>query len=257
MTFPVKVYLYDTADEMQPAIAPGGSGRGVQTLGEVVYSDTAMVSADVDTIGIVRHEVAHIVTREATKGPFGIAPWMNEGISVYSQGKSLAGHEEALQSAIASDNVLTFKELNSSASGSVSSTVGLYYGQAGAIITFLIDTYGADKFADLIKVFKDGSTPDKAFMGVYGFDQLGMENAWRASVGLDARGASASPTPKADRASPRRRHIIRPHAREVVVKRQRHLRRHDRHHRRPRRAPAGRHHRRRHRHPPQDLIGYA
>ncbi len=194
VAFPVKVFLYATADEMQPAIAPGGAGRGVQILGEVVYSDTAMVSADVSLLDITRHEVAHIVTREATKGPFGIASWMNEGISVYSQSHLLSGHAEALQSAIDSDNVLTFKELNSSASGSVSNTVGVFYGQSGSIIKFLVDTYGADKFADLIKVFKDGTTPDKGFQTVYGFDQLGMENAWRASVGLPARAGSAAPT---------------------------------------------------------------
>ena len=197
VTFPVKVFLYATADEMQPAIAPGGPGRGVQILGEVVYSDTAMVSSDVATLDIVRHEVAHIVTRQATKGPFGIAGWLNEGISVYSQTKPLEGHADALQSAIDSDRALSFKELNSSASGSVSGTVGLYYGQAGSIVKFLVDTYGADKFADMLKVFKDGTTADKGFQAVYGFDQLGMENAWRASVGLAARSASASPTPQA------------------------------------------------------------
>jgi Peptidase MA superfamily len=196
VTFPVKVFLYTTAEEMQPAIAPGQPGRGVQILGEVVYSDTAMVSSDVSTLDIVRHEVAHIVTGQATKGPFGIAPWLNEGISVYSQSRPLENHASALQSAISSDRVLSFKELNSSASGSVASTVGLYYGEAGSIVKFLVETYGADKFADLLKVFKDGSTPDKAFQTVYGFDQLGMENAWRASVGLPARSASASPTPQ-------------------------------------------------------------
>ena len=192
VTFPVKVFLYTTADEMQPAIAPGGAGRGVQILGEVVYSDTAMVSADVATLDIVRHEVAHIVTRQATKGPFDIAGWLNEGISVYNQSRPLSGQESSLQNAINSDRVLSIKELNSSASGSTAATVGLYYGQAGAIVKFLIDTYGTDKFALLLSTFKDGSTADSAFQKVYGFDQLGLDNAWRASVGLKARTASAA-----------------------------------------------------------------
>ena len=195
VTFPVKVFLYTTADEMQPAIAPGGQGRGVQVLGEVVYSDTAMVSADVATLDIVRHEVAHIVTRQATKGPFDIAAWLNEGISVFTQTKPLTGQESSLQNAINSDRVLSIKELNSSATGSVGATVGLYYGQAGSIVKFLVDTYGPDKFAELLKTFKDGSTADKAFQSVYNFDQLGLENAWRASVGLKPRPPSASSTP--------------------------------------------------------------
>lgn len=195
VTFPVKVFLYTTADELQPAIAPGGQGRGVQVLGEVVYSDTAMVSSDVATLDIVRHEVAHIVTRQATKGPFDIAGWLNEGISVYTQTKPLTGQESSLQTAINGDRVLSIKELNSSATGSVGATVGLYYGQAGSIVKFLIDTYGADKFAELLKTFKDGTTADKAFQAVYGFDQLGLDNAWRASVGLKPRTASAASTP--------------------------------------------------------------
>jgi len=47
----------------------GRSGRGVTVLGEVVYSDTAMVSADVATLDIVRTRLRTSVTREATKGP--------------------------------------------------------------------------------------------------------------------------------------------------------------------------------------------
>ena len=130
--------MYATADEMQPAIAPA-AGRGVQILGEVVYSDTAMVSADVDAIDITRHEVAHIVTRAASKGPFGVPGWMNEGISVHAQNEPLSGHAGALESAIRNDRVLSMLELNSPATGGVASTVGLYYGQSGAIVTFLID----------------------------------------------------------------------------------------------------------------------
>ncbi len=195
--FPVKVYLYETAQEMQPAIAPGGTGRGVTILGEVVYSDTAMVSADVSTLDITRHEIAHIVTREATEGPFGIPDWMNEGISVFSQESGLSGHDSALEAAIDSDNVLTMPELNSSAAGGTGGTVGLYYGQAGSIVTYLVETYGDEKFADLILTFKEGSTNDNAFETVYGFDQLGLENEWRASVGLEPRTASVTATPRA------------------------------------------------------------
>lgn len=194
VTFPVKVFLYTTAEEMQPAIAPGGPGRGVQVLGEVVYSDTAMVSADVATLDIARHEVAHIVTREATKGPYEIPGWLNEGTSVYSQSRPLEGHDAALQAAIRADRVLSSKELNSSASGSSGSTVGLYYGQAGSMVKWLVDTYGPEKFAQLLRTFKEGSTTDKAFQSVYGFDQLGFENGWRQSVGLAARAASATAT---------------------------------------------------------------
>jgi len=191
--FPVKVFLYATAEDMSPAIVPSG-GSGVIVLGEVVYSDTAMVSADASTLDIARHEVAHIVTREATDGPFGIPGWLNEGISVFAQNQPLPGHGAALQAAIRADSVLTMPELNSSSSGGSAGTVGIYYGQAGSIVKYLVDTYGEDKFAQLLRTFKEGSRVDAAFQSVYGFDQLGLDNEWRQSVGLAPRPAAPTPT---------------------------------------------------------------
>jgi hypothetical protein len=197
VTFPVKVFLYQTAEEMQPAIVSGSIGRGVVVLGEVVYSDTAMVSADADPLNVTRHVVAHIVTREATKGPYGIDSWLNEGISVWAQDEVLQGHAQALRDAIQSDSVLSLRELSSPSAGDAAQTVNLFYGESGSIVKFLVDKYGADKFAELLSTFKDGSTPDNAYQKVYGFDTLGLENAWRASVGLSAR-----PTPAAASATP-------------------------------------------------------
>jgi hypothetical protein len=191
VTFPVKVFLYSTAEEMQPAIAPGAINPGLSILGEVVYSDTAMVSSDVDTLDITRHEVAHIVTREATEGIFGGIPaWMNEGISVSAQKQMLGSHERALDAAIRSDTVFSIRQMSSSSAGSTPGTVGIFYGEAGSIIKHLIDAHGSDKFADLLATFKAGSTPDDAFQKVYGFDQLGLENEWRESVGLQPHAAA-------------------------------------------------------------------
>ena len=48
VTFPVKVYLYDTAQEMGPAALSNQSapGEGLVTLGEVFFADTAVVALD-------------------------------------------------------------------------------------------------------------------------------------------------------------------------------------------------------------------
>ena len=47
--------------------------------------------------------------------------------------------------------------------------------------------YGEEKFAQLYAVFKSGKTTDNALQQVYGFDQEGLEDAWRASLGLAPR----------------------------------------------------------------------
>jgi hypothetical protein len=189
--FPVKVFLYETAQEMQPAIA-GGGGDGVLVLGEVTYSDTAMVSASNAPLDITRHEIAHIVTGQAVAGPFGIPRWLNEGISVYAQSQVLPNQASALESAIRNDSVLTMRQLNSPSLSGTAGTVSLFYAQSGAIVSFLVDEYGEEPFAHLMRVFRDGARPDNAFMEVYGVDEAGLEDAWRASVGLPPR---PTPTP--------------------------------------------------------------
>lgn len=195
--FPVKIFLYETAAEMQPAIVSGG-GQGVTVLGEVLYSDTAMVSADTATLDITRHEIAHIVTREATRGPFDIPGWLNEGISVFVQNAPLPGHQSALDTAIANDRTLTMPQLNSSATGGSAGTVGVYYGQSGSMVRYLVETYGEEQFAELLRTFKAGSRIDNAFETVYGFDQAGLENEWRGFVGLPPRVAAPTVTPAPD-----------------------------------------------------------
>ncbi|KPK47081.1 MAG: hypothetical protein AMJ77_04185, partial [Dehalococcoidia bacterium SM23_28_2] len=67
-----------------------------------------------------------------------------------------------------------------------------------SLVDFLVETYGPAKFAELFATFKEGSTVDNALLGVYSFDQDGLEDAWRASLDLPPR---ERPTPAEDQVS--------------------------------------------------------
>ena len=114
--FPVKIRYYATAADMQAAII-STSGAGVVTRGEVVYSDTAMVSADSAAGDITRHEVAHIVVRQALRGPFGVPDWLNEGTAVFAQNQPLGDQRSALEAAIRSGNVFSVRSISSASAG--------------------------------------------------------------------------------------------------------------------------------------------
>ena len=189
--FPVKIWYYASAQEMQPAIITDAV-EGVITLGEVVYSDAAMVSADAAPLDITRHEIAHIVIREATRGPYSIPDWLNEGTAVYAQTEPLSDQRAALERAIETNDVFSVRTVSSASSGSVGSRVSLFYGQSWSLVDFLISTYGEEKFAELFRVFREGARTDDALQQVYGFTQDGLENEWRASLGLPPRDV---PTP--------------------------------------------------------------
>jgi hypothetical protein len=198
--FPVKVFVYDSAEDMQPVLLGRqlSPEHGVITLGEVVVSDTAVVARDAYALDILRHELSHIVTRRAVKGPFSNLPaWLEEGVAVYGQSQSLADMKSALDAAIKSNRPFTIRSLSSASVGEGGGTVSLFYGQSYSVVRFLIDEYGEAKFRDLLAAFREGNRTDDALMQVYGFDQDGLENAWRQSVGLPERaieGGQEQPT---------------------------------------------------------------
>jgi len=187
--YPVKLIYYATAAEMQPAIQ-SNNDTGVVTLGEVVYSDTAMISADAAPEEIARHEVAHIVQRAAMKGPYRAPDWAIEGMAVYQQSRPLSGQRDAIESAIRSGQVLSVRSMSSASSGALSGNVFLFYGESWSLVKFLIDTYGEQKFGDFFRAIDAGAGDTGSLQQVYGFNQDGLENAWRASVGLPPRTAA-------------------------------------------------------------------
>ena len=88
--------------------------------------------------------------------------------------------------------MFSVRSLSSATSGSIGSRVSLFYGQSWSLVDFLVNTFGEEKFAELFRSFKEGATTAEALEETYGFNQDGLENAWRESVGLPPRQA---PTP--------------------------------------------------------------
>jgi Peptidase MA superfamily len=201
--FPVKIWVYRTAAEMAPAVASrigNGPNSSVRTLGEVAASDTALVSRDSDFLNIVRHELTHIVTGAATRNYLADIPvWINEGLSTYAQHDLLPSESQALDLAIQRDAVLPITSLGSAARGN-GNQVSIFYAESGSIIAYMMDVLGEDKFGDFLQALATDTT-DGALQTVYGFDTLGLENAWRTAVGLPevepgaTTGSNAAPIP--------------------------------------------------------------
>ena len=196
--YPVKIWVYATARDL----AAAAGGRPVpngHTLGQVGASDTAIVSRDTDFLDVVRHELAHIVVRRATRSPqpiagnftwYDVPRWVNEGLATFAQTRLLRSEEQALAIAIRQDRLLPLSSLSASLGGIQFS---LAYSQSGSLVAYLIATYGPEKFADFVAALRR-ETETGALMSAYGLDQLALENEWRATFDLPAivPGASAS-----------------------------------------------------------------
>jgi hypothetical protein len=180
---PIKVWVYQSTRDL--SVAAQGRRTDTVHLGQLAADDTVLASRDTEFLDVVRHEVAHAVTARATRGFIaGIPIWVNEGISTYSQTRLLQSEAQALDLAIRRNRVLPITGLTASARDT-SDTVSLFYAQAWSIIKYLLDNQGQEKFAQFIAAMRD-DTMDGALKKVYGFDQFGLEDRWRASVGLPA-----------------------------------------------------------------------
>ncbi len=185
--FDIHIWVYASRDDMQPALVRRSETFESQviTAGERVSENTVLVLGSAGAMDTLRHELAHIVTAVAGEGPFGNLPaWLDEGTAVYAQA-SPGGFQSALERAVDRGRVLSLRSI-SSAPGDPGS-VDLFYGQSWSIVSYLIDTYGSEKFAQLFATFKKGATTDEALLAVYGLDQDGLEDQWRASLGLPPR----------------------------------------------------------------------
>ena len=202
--YPVKVWIYDSYEDMLPALVRRSEAHAqrVVVAGERVSSDTVLMQGE-GADDTLRHELTHIVTHVAGEGPYGSLPtWLDEGTAMYGQSEPGEGFTSALNNAVERDSLLSVRSMTSPTGDA--SKVALFYGQAWSLVDFLIETYGPAKFAELYAIFKEGSTADKALLKVYGFDQGGLEDAWRASLGLPPRevptpgeeqGSEVQPTP--------------------------------------------------------------
>jgi len=185
--YSVKVWIYDSYEDMLPALVQRSEAHAqrVVVAGERVASDTVLLQGE-GADDTLRHELAHVVTHVAGEGPYGSLPtWLDEGTAMYAQSEPGEGYTSALERAVKRDSLLSVRSMT--APSGDPSKVGLFYGQAWSLVDFLIESHGPTKFAELFATFKEGSTVDKALLKVYGFDQDGLEDAWRASLGLPPR----------------------------------------------------------------------
>jgi hypothetical protein len=184
--FPVKVWIYKNVEDMRPALARRSETyeASVITAGVRVATDTVLVLGNA-SFSTLRHELTHVVTAAAGEGPLGTMPaWLDEGTAVFGQ-QDPEGFEDAVDRAISRGNVFTVRQITSSPGDP--DAVNLFYGQSWSVVKYLHDTYGPEKFAQLFAEIKSGKRIDTALEAVYGFDQDGLDNEWRAAHGLEQR----------------------------------------------------------------------
>ncbi len=195
---PVKVIMF--ADEAESDLArPGSGGRfdaAVTTCGTKVTNDIVLVipiaCGSADRTDTLRHEFGHILNETAGEGTHAKIPsGLDEGAAVYAQ-SSPGDYQQAFTQAARANRLIPFAQMAVPASNP--NQVGVFYGQAWAMVSYLIDKGGEDKFGEYMATIKGGRRYDAALTEVYGYANLqAFEDEFKAAVGS---GQQASPTPR-------------------------------------------------------------
>jgi hypothetical protein len=192
----VKIYSYPSTQDLREAIVFTSEWTG--GLAHSSY-DTILLGVNRSNLewgkGLVAHELTHLVVHQVTFNCLGDLPtWLGEGLAEYIEGDLTSYSQEILDAALADDDLISLQSLGSSFPTS-SKRASLAYAQSRQIVSYLIETYGREKMAELLQTFKEGSTYDKALQRVYGFDTQTLDNEWRASLGLPSHQIVATATP--------------------------------------------------------------
>lgn len=183
---PIKVYVWANTEDARQVerIQSERFEESVITGGTRVLAD--LVHIYTPSRWVIRHELTHVLTKLAGEGPYGDLPaWLDEGMATLAEGDWLERRGGALQYAINNDIVLSLRSMESPSNRP--GFVDIFYGQSAAIVLHLINEYGNEKMNDLFRAFREGSSVDDALIEVYGLDRDGLDNEWRASVGLGPR----------------------------------------------------------------------
>jgi hypothetical protein len=134
---------------------------------------------------IIPHEIAHLVIGMRTFNCMGIdlPTWLSEGIATLAEGDLSQEEQQMLLDKLTEGSLPGLITLTSGFSANAGEA-RLSYTQSAAAVGYLLETYGPQKFDELLGVIQGGKNADSALLQVYGLDTSDIDQAWRASLGF-------------------------------------------------------------------------
>jgi hypothetical protein len=183
LTTPVKAFVYESADDLRGAVLFPQSWTGglAFTSHNILLITVDPGEFDTDISGMI-HELAHLLVSELTFNCFGDLPtWLEEGLAMYAEGDLTDYQRISLEAAIASDDLISLRSLNSSFPADHSGA-HLSYVQSWSLVDYLITAYGWPKMQSLLNMFAEGATYEQAIKRIYRMDLDGLQAAWFQSL---------------------------------------------------------------------------
>lgn len=190
---PVNIYVYATRADFL-AGAPVTDAAETGALTDPTTSSVYLVSSDPEDNGAtddLPHELTHIVFHQNEDAGhldgtyFYLFPvWLDEGLAAYDEPSAAAqAYNDALSQAVQATSLVDIlRDFNTSYPHDPD-TDFLAYAEARSLITYLVNTYGADTLHRFLVGAHDGDLNLDA-LTTYGADLRVLESRWETSLGL-------------------------------------------------------------------------
>ncbi len=189
--------IYESAEALRDALVFPGDYTG-----GVAYPSYGLTAIGISPRNVVwgrraiAHELTHVVIGQAAFACGADIPaWLHEGLAVYNEGPLQSDFERSLSSAIEEKRVFRLGSI-AGAFPADEEGITLSYAQSWSVANYLIETYGADRMNALLTAFRATGSIEQALTEAYGFGRQGLENRWRASLGLPELPPLTVPTPR-------------------------------------------------------------
>lgn len=183
----IKVFLYSQGDLL--GALPVNSQKWT---GGMAFSDLQIILQSGGAIfaeTAVVHEIVHIMTGTYRNIYMELPSWFEEGLAVYYSNeldKIWRGYRGNIADAVKKEKLIPLTSLNSSFPADPERTKQSY-AQSGMVVEWMVNEFGEDAIRQILAEFHSGLTLDEALMKVVGLDTVGIDNAWRRSLGLASR----------------------------------------------------------------------
>lgn len=185
---PIKIFIYGGHSDLLGALRTSAQ----EWTGGVAFTEYGVVVIGIDPrqldwgLNAMTHEMTHLVIHQKTNNPFGDLPrWLDEGIAVYNENQDELDDDfrAIFEQAVENNELMTLRTLSSPFPADPLQA-NLAYGQSGAVVRYIINTYGTEAMANLLDIFSEGALYDEALEQALGVNTDTLDNEFRASVGL-------------------------------------------------------------------------
>jgi hypothetical protein len=204
LTDPIQVFVYPSAEDIKDMIL-----YLPEWTGGVAFPEYNAVIMGIGpgqrawAAEVIPHELMHLVSGALVFNCTGVAmpTWLNEGLSVYAEHSRTAADSEPIKKLVLAGELPPLRSLSNGFSAYTDAAL-TSYSQSAEVVTYLIETYGADKMTALIATMREGTPTDEALESVYGFDVDGLDAEWRRALAGEAAPTLAPATPTSVRLTP-------------------------------------------------------